>query len=302
MGLKQMGTNESSRRRGKPPTPYAAKWLGWTEYAFVIAVVGKRSITGLDVEFARMSDGSRCTSAERTHVFEHARDRGAPLPIDVIERLAEVPGLALIKHIAASSFWPLLVTPPATRTAAQRMVGRCLERLNLVRLSVEQEEAWLARKWQQAIAADTRKEWQDEDKLVRSQIENLAAEYQQNLDLVALLGALYREACLGFEPDAACYLGMRFWMLLEDFFSCTQFDAISGDLSDFAVNRIIYDRDEAEARKPFSTLGPDRMPGKAVGLLLSANDPDVLEFLGRTDRCSGNATVGGRNGIRCTSS
>jgi hypothetical protein len=283
MEIKQMGTNESSRRRGKPPTPYPAKWLGWTEFAFVKAMVGKRSLTSLDVEFARLSDGSRCTSAERTKAFDHAKNRGRRLPDDVIKRLAKVSGLALIKHIAASSFWPLLVNPPTTRTAATRMAERCLQRLNLVRLPVEQEEAWIAKKWEQAIAADRRAEWQDEDSLVRRRIEHLAAEYPQNLDLVALLGALYREACLTFEPDAACYLGMRFWMLLEDFFGAPQFDAISAELCDFAVNRIIYDRDEAEARKPFSTLGPDRMPGKAVGLLLSADDSDALELLSRTD-------------------
>lgn len=278
MGLEHMGTDEPSRGPGKPPTPYAAKWLGWTEFAFVKAVVGKRSLTSLDVEFARLSDGSRCTSAERTHAFEHARDRGTPLPIDVAKRLAELPELALIKHIAASLFWPLLVKPPATRTAATRMAERCLKRLNLVRLPVEQEEALIAKKWEQAIA---RAEWQDEDTLVRNRIENLAAECPQNLDLVALLGALYREACLTFEPEAACYLGTRFWMLLEDFFSGPKFDAISAELCDFAVNRIIYDRDDAEARKPFSAIGPDRMPGKAVGLLLSADDPDALELLGR---------------------
>lgn len=278
-----MGTNEFSRRQGKPPTPYAAKWLGKTEYAFVKAFFGKRSVTSLDVEFARRQGGVRCTSADRTHAFEHARDRGTPLPIDVIERLAEVPELALIKHIATSQFWLLLVKPPATRTAATRMVERCLERLKLVRLSVGQEETWLSKKWQQAVVASRSSEWQDEDSLVRRRIEDLAAEYPQSLDLVALLGALYREACLTFEPDAACYLGMRFWMLLEEFFGGPQFDAISAELCDFAVNRIIYDRDDAEARKPFSAQGPDRMPGKAVGLLLSADDPDACELLGRTE-------------------
>ncbi len=281
MGFEQMGRDEPSRGPGKPPTPYAAKWLGWTEFTFVKAVLGKRSLTSLDVQFTRLSDGSRCTSAERTHAFEHARDRGTSLPIDVIERLAELPELAPIKHIAASLFWPLLVKPPATRTAATRMVERCLKQLNLVRLPVELEEAWIAKKWEQAIAADRTPEWEDEDTLVRNQIENLATECPQNLDLVALLAALYREACLTFEPEAACYLGRRFWMLLEDFFSGSKFDAISGELCDFAVNRIIYDRDDAEARKPFSAIGPDRMPGKAVGLLLSADDPDARELLGR---------------------
>lgn len=269
-------------RRGKPPTPHGKKWLGWTEFALVIAVFGKRSITSLDVEFARRQGGAKCTSADRTHVFEHARDRGTPLPMDVVKRLAEVPELALIKHLAASLFWPLLVNPPETRAAATRMVRRCLDRLNLVRLSVNQEEAWLARQWQQVLAADKKAEWQDEDSLIRRRIENLVAQHPQNLDFVALLGALYREACLSFEPDAACYLGMRFWMLLEDFLSGPLFAGISAELCDFSVNRIIYDRDDGEARKPFSTHNADRIPGKAIGLLLSADDPDALELLGLT--------------------
>ncbi|WP_234086892.1 hypothetical protein [Azonexus sp. R2A61] len=202
--------------------------------------------------------------------------------MDVVKRLAEVPELALIKHLAASLFWPLLVNPPETRAAATRMVRRCLDRLNLVRLSVNQEEAWLARQWQQVLAADKKAEWQDEDSLIRRRIENLVAQHPQNLDFVALLGALYREACLSFEPDAACYLGMRFWMLLEDFLSGPLFAGISAELCDFSVNRIIYDRDDGEARKPFSTHNADRIPGKAIGLLLSADDPDALELLGLT--------------------
>lgn len=277
-----MGENEYSRRLGRPPIPYAAKYLGKTEYAFVKAFFGKRSITSLDIEFARRQAGAKCTSADRTHVFEHARDRGTRLSMDVVNRLAGVPGLSLIKHLATSLFWPLLENPPETRGAATRMVKRCLKRLNLVRLSVDQEEAWLAKKRQQALVAEKKAEWENEDRLVRRRIENLVAQHPQNLDMVALLGALYREACLSFEPDAASYLGMRFWMLLEDFFSAQLFDAISAELCDFAVNRIIYDRNDGEARKPFSPHSSDRMPGKAVGLLLSADDPNVLDLLDQT--------------------
>lgn len=278
-----MENNAGRRKRGNPGRPYAARLLGRVEFEFVFASLGKPKVARIDVEFSRKSDGSRCTSADRTYVFEHARDRGTPLPIDLIKRLGEVPKLALIKHFAPSTFWPLLINPPVTRTAATRMVERCLERLNLVRLPVGLEEAWLSRKRAQTVAAEKMAEWQDEDRLVRQRIENFAAAHPQNLDLVALLGALYREACLTFEADAACYLGMRFWILLEDFFCGPQFDAISAELCEFAVNRIIYDRDETQARKPFSAFGTDRLPGKAVGLLLSANDLDVLDLLGRTD-------------------
>lgn len=277
-----MEKNAGKRRRGHPGRSYAARLLGRVEFAFVVASLGKRSVSSIDKEFARKQGGAKCSSADRTYVFEHARDRGTPLPMDIIKRLADVPDLALIKHFAPSTFWPLLINPPATRTAATRMIERCLERLNLVRLPVSLEEAWLSRKRAQTIATEKETDWQDEGRLVRRHIENLAAEHPQNLDMVALLGALYREACLAFEPDAACYLAMRFWMLLEDFFGGPQFDAISAELCDFAVNRVIYDRDETEAKKPFSASGPDRMPGKAVGLLISANDPDVLDLLAST--------------------
>lgn len=271
-----MVKTETTGKRGNPGRSYAENLLGRVEFAFVVGVLGPCPIARLDTEFARNFDGSKRLSADRIQVFEHARDRGKPLPPDVIKRLTNVPKLEPLRHIAKSLFWPLLVDPPQTRTAATKMVRRCLNRLNLIRLPVGLDEAWLSRK-RGREAAD--KELQEDAELVRSMIESRINDYPQNLDVVALLGALYREACLTFELEVASYLGTRFWMLLEDFFGTAQFDAISVELCEFSVNRIIYDRDEREARRPFSELGSDRMPGTGVGLLLRGDDRDALELL-----------------------
>lgn len=286
-----LAKTEMSGKRGNPGRSYAERLLGRVEFAFVVGVLGQRPIARLDTEYARNPDSSKRSSEDRIHVFEHARDRGKPLPTDVINRLAKEPELALVSHIAKSMFWPLLLDPPQTRTVATKMVRRCLDQLNLIRLPVGLEEAWLSKKWKRE-AAD--KEWQEEAGLVRSTIENLISEHPQNLNVVALLGALYREACLTFEPEAAGYLGTRFWMLLEDFFGTPQFDSISAELCDFSVNRIVYDRDEGEARRPFSELGSDRMPGKGVGLLLPGDDRDALELLGSVNAYGGGAAAAGK--------
>lgn len=279
-----MAKMEASGKRGNPGRSYAENLLGRVEFAFVFGVLGPCPVAHLDIEYARNPDGSKRSSADRIHVFEHARDRGKPLPSDVTNRMAEEPELALVRHIAKSLFWPLLVDPPQTRTAATKMVTQCLNRLNLIRLPVGLEETWLS---MQRGGKAAEKEWQEEEVLVRSTIEDLINENPHNLDVVALLGALYREACLTFELEAASYCGTRFWMQLEDFFGTQEFDVISAELCDFSVSRIIYDRDEGEARRPFSEFGSDRMPGKGIGLLLRGDDRDALELLGSMSSTEG---------------
>jgi len=237
------------------------------------------SVSELDIEYARNPDGSKRSTADRRHVFEHAKSRGKPLPEDVIERLESDPDMRGIRAMSDSTFWSLLKKPPSTLKAAQLFVDRCLKKLRLVRLPVGLEEEWLSRKWRAAKQLDANVQWREGDELVRDRIEQLAQQYSNNLDLTALLGALYREACLSFEPEAASYLGIRFWMLLEDFLAQPEFTSIDGDLLDFAVSRIIYDRDEAGAQRGFRLFDRERLPGSAIGLLLPEDDPDVKQLL-----------------------
>lgn len=276
-------SNQDPVRRGNPGRSYAEALLGRLEFEFVRARLSDWSVSSLDTEFARNSDGSKRSSADRRQVFEHARNRGKPLPSDVVRRLDKNPELRGIRHIAESTFWALLSNPPTIRKAAYRLVERCLKRLDLVRLPVGLEEEWLARKWRSAKSISQNIQWRDESEIASTRIENLVLEYPKNLDLIALFGALYREACLTFEPEAANFLGIRFWMLLEDFLSQPGFGQVADNVLDYSVNRVIYDRDEVAARHGFNPNGSERIPGKAIGLLLPKEDWDVKELMHVTD-------------------
>lgn len=268
-------------RRGNPGRNHAQRLLARMEYDFVKFRRRHWSDAKLDREYA-LSDleKDKRSTADRSYVFAHAKSpkRGRPLPEYVLRRLEIEPDMQGLREIAGSTFWKLAENPPSTRRTAQKLVDECLKTLRLVRLPVGLEEAWLSRKWRAAKQLDANVQWREGDEIVRDRIEQLSMQFPNNLNLIALLGALYREACLSFEPEAASYLGIRFWMLLEDFLAQPEFASIDSELLDFAVNRIVFDRDEAGAKHGFHLLDRERLPGSAIGLLLSEDDSDVEEL------------------------
>jgi hypothetical protein len=275
------------KRRGNPGRPYADVLLAHLEFEFVSWHFGPtKTVAWLDTEFARNPDGTRRTSADRIQVFEHARDRGKPLPHDVIARLSEQPGLALLQHIADSLLWRLLTAPPSTRREAYEIVSICLQRLNLVRLPTALEDRWLLGKWRREPRVDGKLAWRDQDSEVLAQLDRVIANFHANLDLVALLGALYREACFDFQPEAATHLGTIFWARLFDFLSRPGLEKVSEELQAYAVNRIIYDLGPEDSRQEFNKRNTDRVPGDAIGLIIRADDPDMqLLTLGTVGDC-----------------
>lgn len=271
-------SNDEKRNRGRPSRSYAEMLLARTQYAMVKSRSGL-SDSKLDVEYARGKYGKKLSSADRTHVFEDAKNRGKPFPRDVINRLSYDPRMIGVKAVSESPFWALLEKPPTSRPAAQRLVEECLTRLNLVRLPLALEEKWLASaKGTEAIRSS------DAEEVAREQLEKLIRNHPKNLDVIALLGALYREACLNFEPQLASYLGTRFWMLMQDFMVQDGFESLDGDLDMFAIYRIIYDRTEAGSQTAMNPFGPERLPGSSVGLLLAADAPEVEVLLRSHER------------------
>lgn len=266
-------TNEEKRRRGRQPRGYAEKLLARTQYAMVKSRSGL-SDSKLDVEYARGKYGEKLSPAERAHVFEDAKNRGKPFLPDVIKRLSYDPRMNGISAISESPFWGLLDKPPTNRATAQRLVERCLKRLNLLRLPLTLEEKWLA----SAKAAETIRS-SDAEEVAREQLERLVRDHPKSLDVIALIGALYREACLSFEPQLASYLGTRFWVLMQDFVAQEGLESLDGDLDMFAIYRIIYDRTETDAQRAMNPFGAERLPGSPIGLLLANDDPTVKELL-----------------------
>ncbi len=268
-----MSTDDEKRGPGKQPRGYAQKLLARTQYVMVKAR-SPLNDAKLDVQYALGEYGVRLSSADRRQVFEHARMRGKPLPEDVVRALSKDPNMEGIQEISHSPFWVLLEKPPTSRLAARKMVERCLKQLNLMRLPLALEKLWLfnMRRAGSALSLDV-------EEVGCEQLEKLIRDNPNSLNLLALVGALFREACLNFDLQTANYLGRRFLTLMQDFVSQPGFESLDGDLDSFAISCIIYDRTEADAQSEFNPFGPERLPGNPIGLLFPADDPEAKALL-----------------------
>ncbi len=264
--------NEEKRGPGKQPRGYAQKLLARTQYVMVKAR-SPLNDAKLDVQYALGEYGVRLSSADRRQVFEHARKRGKPLPEDVVRELSKDSNMKGIQEISHSPFWALLEKPPTSRLAARRMVERCLKQLNLMRLPLALEKLWLfnMRRAGSALSLDV-------EEVGGDQLEKLIRGNPNSLNVLALVGSLFREACLNFDLQTANYLGRRFWALMQDFVSQPGFESLDGDFDSFAISRVIYDRTETDAQSEFDPFGQERLPGNPIGLLFPADDPAVMEL------------------------
>ncbi len=268
-GAGMSADDDEKRRPGKRPRGYAQKLLARTQYAMVKAR-SPLNDAQLDVQYALGEYGVRRSSTDRKQVFEHARMRGKPLPEDVVRELSKDPTMEGIQEISHSPFWILLEKPPTSRLAARNMVERCLKQLNLMRLPLALEKLWLfnMRRAGSDLSLDV-------EEVGCNQLEKLIRDNPYSLDVLALVGALFREACLNFDLQTANYLGRRFWTLMQDFVSQSGFESLDGDLDKFVIARIIYDRPETDAQSEFNPFGPERLPGNPIGLLFPADDPEA---------------------------
>lgn len=90
------------------------------------------------------------------------------------------------------------------------------------------------------------------------------------IEVLALLGWLFKELQLTFELESAERIGHWFWVLLEEFLSHPAFESIEEDFDfkQYCVNRILYGRSDLDALKSFSLSESLRLPGKPIGKLL----------------------------------
>lgn len=270
------------KKRGRRADSYAKTLLALTQYTWAQERTRLNDLQ-LDATYSGRGGNEVRNSADRTYDFPNAKYsyKGRPLPRDVVKALEADPVTQGILHITDSSFWKVLAEPAETRSRATAQVKMCLRPFGLIRMSLLHEERWVALERQRPpgerlIDVDRFDEPSD---LARACVEQLLAKYPHNLDTVALLAALYREAHWSFEPASAEWLGTRFWMCLQDFLIQDGLRAMEGVLDDYAVNRIIYGRSEKEARKGFNPRSSHRLPGHAIGLLLPKNDSIVQGLL-----------------------
>lgn len=226
----------------------------------------------------------RTGTVSRRKAFEGLYYEGTCLPDDVVLRLDQDPEFRGIASFSMSSFWFLLGKPLNTAHEATSFVDQGLASLGLKRLSVCEEEAIEAsnepdRPWKSLDEIVRMEQWRfippgaSPADLSHEELSALCkASRSINLDVIALLGGLYRELYLTFELEDATRVGTAFWMLLEEFTASDDFSTIDGDFLHYCVSRILYGRSDAEATRSFTAFDPVRLPGKPIGLFMPLSD------------------------------
>ena len=91
-------------------------------------------------------------------------------------------------------------------------------------------------------------------------VKQLIAMHPNSLDLIALLGALSREAWFCFRADEAEYFGTQFWILLQGFLSQPGMEKLEGILDEYAVDRVVFWRDESKCGDAWLPYGEETLP------------------------------------------
>jgi hypothetical protein len=214
--------------------------------------------TQLDIEYDRLEDGSNRSVGEIRSTFRYARSRGQVFPDEVLRRLEADPVMSgLAKHVS-SVFWELLENPPVTRGPARVLVDKSLGGLGGRRTigGQDSEKIHVGSSPGGSNFIDMENCRQGTNGMVKQLIET----HPNSLDLIALLGALSREAWFCFQAEEAEYFGTQFWILLQDFLSQPGMERLEGVLDEYAVDRVVYWRDESKCGDAWLLDGKETMP------------------------------------------
>lgn len=252
----------------------ARRWLAKLQKSWFFRLWGDASTLSADIEFARDEGGHKTGTTSHRKPFEGLKKEGTCLPDDVIHRLDLDPRFTGIRALSQSLFWKLFDQPITSPATAVGLVDQILATLDFARFSVGGEELWIRNNRPTLeISFDLDpSEFDDSDALALKSLKAIVDCRPVRLDVVALLGALYRELHLTHELDAALIVRNWFWELLEEFLSFQLFDEVGDDFKDYAVNRILYGETVSTAEKSFGVFSKRRLPGHPIGLILPARN------------------------------
>lgn len=211
-------------RRGRPPLDEADQLRAKVWYSAVKAR-GNWSDYRLDVEFAREEGEERRCGVDRRRAFEEVRRTGsvptqgthARRSFDLVGNVDAHPEFSGTAKYFHSPFWDLLKGRTMTLPEAHAFVAKCLATSNVYRLSNELHfvQRCLPVNGRLLVPAEM------PDHLVyAAALDNLIKKMPVDLDLLALIGGLFREAFLVCELEIASVLKERLINLLEEF--CAQ--------------------------------------------------------------------------------
>jgi len=245
---------------------------GWSDYK-------------LDMEFGQAEGSCTTDGALRTRVFDVIRRKGT-LPsranhhrrsFDLIARVDSHPNFHGSRALFDSLFWDLLHLPPRDLDTTTQFVEMCLDRLGLTRLTGNDALTWL---WFSEVKTYDPKQ----PSLKRGGAGAFEATIQQatqalpnDLDLIALYGALYRESCISFNLESAEIAGALFKISLASFFEATWTGETGAALTDIAIYRVIHGMTNYLPSSGGSSISQE-LAIVPHGFVVSKNNPLLNKF------------------------
>lgn len=285
-------SSQPKKREIKPRTRSPVDRLRARVWYRAVKCCGNWTDYKLDMQFGQKVEATTKDGMLRNRVFGVIGKKGS-LPsrgghhrraFNLIERVDNHPEFKGTARVIDSPFWELLKLPPGDLEETTSFAAKCLALMGLTRLNGKTALEWM---------------WYAGDEIFRAGRGSLkstgAGPYEAclndalaglpcDLDLLALLGALYREACLSFNPENAEILGVSFRLTLERFCSEQWLEPHGLYLQDLALNRILYGKGDylpAESDSESSDrLELMSMPSQ--GLVVALDNPKLKYFLENT--------------------
>jgi hypothetical protein len=191
--------------RGRPARDMADKYQAWHWYAFVKRAC-RWSDYRLDMEFGQREGAGDIDGQHRLRAFEQLRQYGRTTDkhrrntaeiYDLVARVGQNPRFKGACELYHSPFWSLLRAEDVTIKNTYDLVNECLALLGLKRE---------IKGWQYASVQH-----------YETSILGILEFEPPSLNLMALLGALYREAYLAGSGDVATFLSGYFSKMITDY-------------------------------------------------------------------------------------
>jgi len=237
----------------------------------------------LDILFAEDESGRKYSSADRPRIFESIRKNGTT-PSDgshrlrkfnLIDKVDAHPSFSGSKNVFTSPFWDLLQPEPIDLDKNNEILDASLKKLNLIRLNYGHEYFWdfmdvpFNPNDRQGISPYF---ISDFEHIFHKAISNIP----DNLDLLALIGALYRESCLTFQLENAIVLS-RYFQMVSDACLNTEWHNPAGALIwEIAHERIINGNYKYETSMRDKKGSYKNIP-KSYGVIVNKLDPRYID-------------------------
>lgn len=255
----------------------------------------------LDMAFGQPEGAPKKAGIDRNRVFDAIRKNGTRpskgthhrRQFDLVERIESHNNFCGTKNVYDSLFWDVLESKPRNLDTTTELVNRCLARLNLKRLHGHDYLNWM---WLVSpLFANSSQKGIDERNSNHFEfwLNDSTQHLPVDLDLLALFGAMYREACLSFAPTLAEVHSNHFKQALDSFCKTSWLQPLGEDLKLFEEitrNRILYGMEDYLPEK--SDLPRIFKPEIAVsGIIISKDINDVEKYLRDREQVGNNFIV-----------